>query len=157
MNQMDKFEIGIIFKNISYLITNKITKLSDSSKANLIKSINFFNELIKSLDSLNYSAQINEKENNSYIFFPNLQELVSSVPNIPQNINKKEILFAKKYFLDIINQIENLKNDPEKFYAGKRSEQLKTLADKLALIHQENFYSHTFETEDTFSNSSFVC
>ena len=154
---MDNFEIEIIFQNVSYLIANKINKLSGNSDFYLTKSVRFFNDLIKSLDSLDNSDQNQVTQDDSYIFFPYLKEVVQFAPNTSQKFSEKELAIVKKYFLGIIDDIERLKNDPIKFYTTLKSDQLKQLADKLSKIHSENFHNHIFETEETLSNSSILC
>jgi len=157
MEPTDKLGIEIVFNNINYLISNKILNLSDISKAYLDKSILFFNDLIKSLNSLSSSSPEVDDENSTYFMFPNLKEVVSSVPNPPLNINEKNLKEIKKYFEETIVEIQKLKRNPEKFYTTDKSSELKTLSKTLSSIHAEAFQSHTFETEETFSNSYFLC
>jgi hypothetical protein len=157
MKTMDNFEIEIIFQNVSHLIANKTGKISENSKFYLNQSIVFFDGLIKSLDSLGTSNQNHITANDSYIFFPKLREVVLSAPHTTPKISEKELLAIKKYFSGVINDIQKLKDNPESFYKLDKADQLRELADRLSRIHSEDFYSHTFETEETFSNSYFLC
>ena len=157
MDPADKLLYDVVFNNLSYLISNKILNLSNSSKAYIDTAIQFFNDLNKSLDSIgSFSAEIDDN-NSSYVLFPNLKEVVSSVPNAPANIDEKDVKLLRKYFSGIILEIENLKSNPKVFYESEKSEELKNLAASLSMIHSETCNTHTFETEETFSNGYFLC
>jgi hypothetical protein len=153
MEAIEKFEIEIVFNNINYLILNKSTKISANSYFYLEKSIFFFNSLIKSLDSLDSGPVTSDLRDNYYSFFPSLKEVVSSVPNTSVNISKVDIINMKKYFTEIINDINNLKTNPDRFYRSKKSAELMNFAEKMKMIYSEDFQSHIFETEETFSNA----
>lgn len=147
----------IIFSNINYLISNKITELSGTSIAYLEKAVQYFSDLIKSIESLAGSSSPIEEENSSYFIFPDLKKVVSSVPDTRLNITEKSLSDIKKYFSETISNIENLKNDPKKFYDSDQSEKLNNFAKSLSSIHSEVFFGHTFETEETYRNSYYLC
>ncbi len=156
MNEVNRLEIEIIFNNINYLIENKIENLSESSLLYLDKSIEFFTHLIESLNSLTYSTTA-VNQNQSYVVFPNLKEVVSSVPNTPKKISEKDLSSLTKYFSSIIENIKELKRNPNNFYSSDNSSDLAYLTESIAEIHSESYQGNNFETIETFSNLHYLC
>jgi hypothetical protein len=98
MEPTEKLAIEIVFSNVYYLISNKVLDISEISIAYLDRATEFFKNLIRSLDSLGRTPAETEEENSTFFLFPNLKEVVSSVPDTPINIDENDLAVIKKVF-----------------------------------------------------------
>jgi len=122
--ELEDFKYNIVFKSIIYNIKGR-KNLSENSKIYIDWAQELFQSVAKSLDSM---------LDKSYYFTPHLKEIIKcSGEKIPKT--KKEIIKLNKKFSLVINNLNNLKENPHKFYETKDAEEMLSLVDKLGNIY----------------------
>ena len=123
---LDNLRLDLAFNNVIYLIENKNTNLSRSSKVYIGWAKQYFQNATKSIDSM-----LSLESSESYFITPHLLEIIK---HFKENVNSDSIQKAKSIrteFNYIIKSLDSLKENPEKFYTTENSQ--------IILNHFNNF------------------
>ncbi len=123
---LDNLRLDLAFNNVIYLIENKNTNLSRSSKVYIGWAKQYFQNATKSIDSM-----LSLESSESYFITPHLLEIIK---HFKENVNSDSIQKAKSIrteFNYIIKSLDSLKENPEKFYNTENSQ--------IILNHFNNF------------------
>lgn len=147
MESIEKFRLQIIFRNISYLITNRIVDLPKSSQNFLVQADVFFDNLIKSLNSLNYSENIEQSVSNTYHFLPNLKEIVNLSKQSSTKLKSADLIKIRDYFIWVRSELKKLYTNPEEFYSSTDINLIKDITDRIGEVYTDNHLFYHNESE----------
>jgi len=130
----DDFKYNIVFKSICYNIQKK-KDLSENSKIYVDWAKELFQNCAKSIDSIIYADN-----GEGYFDTPHLKEIIKcSVKKFPKTIEDFKKL--KEKFSLVINYLDTLKKDPQKFYGTEESDKMLSLINKLSPIYDIKSHS----------------
>jgi len=98
----------------------------------------FFRNIVRSLDSI-----IEEKE---YLIMKNLCQIVKIAGYECSNPSKKDIKNMVVGFKNTLSQLDQLKQNPEKFYQSGNASKLASLCEKF-----RNFYASNYQVLNNFA------
>ena len=126
----------VMFKSLLYALENKITSFSDINKFYINNSIIFFDEILSSLDKIDYkSIDVSAR---SYSFVPNLLEIVSCTDDKENKINEDSIKKFKTYITWIKDKLQIYQAKPAYFFQTNDAEKIKKLVSNFVNIFTED-------------------
>jgi hypothetical protein len=135
---MDSFEnmsIQVSFNTVFHIVENKQTAISENGKANLDRSIQFLNNVIRSIDSLGKNSGSNTKD--VFYFVPNLKEMINILENKSPEISEEKVQKSREHFFKVKSGLELLQQHPQEFYSSSDFRLLKTTIPKILDIYSE--------------------
>ena len=140
MNEpLNNFMFQAIFNNIYFIIANHKKELSNNSKIYLEHADSFFNDVILSLRSLNYSNDTTRDI--EYHFINNLRDIVN-VSNLGDKtsfkLNPENLNTVQSYFTKLKNDLITLKNNPQEFYLNSDLKNIKKTIRNMSNIFTED-------------------
>jgi hypothetical protein len=138
MDLLDRYSIQASFDTVRHLIDRKQIAMTEHNKANLERSINFMDNVIKSLDSLGLDTSNNRQD--CFYFTPNLREIINIPLKKTSKISKESLQDSKDYFCNIKTNLMSLQQEPQIFYSSPESENLKDIITKFIDIYSDDSY-----------------
>ena len=132
---LEDFKYNLVFNNIYHIIMRRKRNLSENSKIYIDLAKELFQNVTKSLDSI-----LDTSKDSSYHFTPHLKEIIECAGKDTSKMSSQEIIKVKEKVSSIINNLDNLKKDPHKFYGTKDSKEILSLSDKLISIYEIKAY-----------------
>jgi len=133
---LEDFKYNLVFNNIYHIIMRRKRNLSENSKIYIDLAKELFQSVTKSLDSI-----LDTDKDKPYHIPPHLKEIIECTGK-DSLINPQEVIELKEKFSLIVNNLDNLKKDPQKFYGTKDSTEILDISSKLISIYDIGL--HTF-------------
>lgn len=125
--RLEDFKYNIVFNNIYSIILKRKRNLSENSKIYIDWAKELFQSVTKSLDSI-----LDTSKDSSYHFTPHIMEIIEYIRKDTSKMSSQDAIELKGKVSLIINSLDDLKKNPNKFYESKYSEDLLTLSDELS-------------------------
>lgn len=130
---LDDFKYNIALTNVCYNIKKRLN-LSENSKVYVDWTKKLLQNVTKSLDSI-----MSIKKGTTYFITPHLTDIINSYIGINEiyQVHLEDIEKLKNDFLLMSNKLDDLKENPQKFYKTKDSEKIFNFLDKLSVSFLE--------------------
>jgi len=137
MDVVKSFEDELVFNSIVYAITNRRTDFSETALIYLDETKEFFGNIVKSLESI-----IDEKK---HFIFEDLCKMLKLAGYKCSNFSKKDIKKMTDNFRNTINQLDELRQNPQEFYRTKDAHKLSIFCEKIRDLHTKRLYPQNKE------------
>jgi hypothetical protein len=135
---LELYTIQTSFDTVRHLLEQKQAVMTENNKANLERSIDFMDKVIKSIDSLSSNTSSNKQDR--YYFTPNLKEIINISEKKDSKISKETLNESKDYFCRVKSNLALLQTEPQKFYLSEEAEKTKDIIIKIINVYSEDPY-----------------
>ena len=137
MDIVESFKDESAFNSVVYSITNRRTDFSETALIYLDETKEFFGNIVKSLESI-----IDKKK---YFIVEDLSKLLKLAGYKCSNPSKKDIKKMADGFRNTINQLDELRQNPNEFYRTKEAHELSIFCEKIRDLHTKRLYPNNIE------------
>jgi hypothetical protein len=116
--KLSSYGVQVSFGIVLDLLECECRYFTPNALANLARSIDFLNSVIKSIDS--FGIQTSQKKPSNFYFVPNLQKIImhGKVTQGNSKITKDMLCEKRDYFLTIMQNLKLLQSSPDEFYSS---------------------------------------
>ena len=137
MDYFDNTGLQVSFNTVFHILNTRQITMSENGKANIIRAIQFLDNVIRSIDSLRDTSDQNSES--VYYFVPNLKEIINISKTSPK-ISREEVIESKNHYIKVKTDLESLQQDPQNFFSSFIiDDTLKTIS-KIKDIYSEDSY-----------------
>jgi len=127
---LEDLKYNIAFSSIYNIIREKRRNLSAHSKTYIEQAKELFQSVTKSLDSI-----LDTDKTKAYHITSHLMEIIEYFGKDTSKMSSQEAIELKERVSSIIDNLDNLKKNPNEFYETKDSKEILSLSDKLSSMY----------------------
>lgn len=137
MKPITSFSMGLILGHIQYVLKNKPTKFTETSRIYLDEARDFFQKIIDNLDEFSDSRD-NRSNVPVYNFVPNMKEMINIRISTEPSFKKAQLKETREFFISVVKMINDIKQNPRETYKRIDYEVMLSFFNSATALFQKN-------------------